>query len=98
IKPVLKRLQSQSDLKIHILGQARDTEITTAKFDLILVPVLAFDKENYRLGWGGGFYDKFLANQPQALKIGLGFQDGLVEQGLPHEPHDVPLDKVITEV
>lgn len=98
VKPVLNRLQSQPDLKIHILGQSKDAEITTAKFDLVLVPVLAFDKDNYRLGWGGGFYDRFLANQPQTLKIGLCYQDGLVEQGLPHEPHDVPLDRIITEI
>jgi 5-formyltetrahydrofolate cyclo-ligase len=68
------------------------------KFDLILVPCLAFDKDNYRLGWGGGFYDRFLAAQPKALKIGLCYQNGFVKEGLTHQPHDIPLDKIITEV
>jgi 5-formyltetrahydrofolate cyclo-ligase len=67
-------------------------------FDLIIIPVVGFDADNHRLGLGGGWYDRFLGAQPQALKIGLCFQAGFVKNGLPHEPHDIPLDRVITEV
>jgi 5-formyltetrahydrofolate cyclo-ligase len=85
------------EVEITIISSGKGQILPNEKFDLILVPTLAFDKDNYRLGWGGGFYDKFLAKQPQALKIGLCFQNGFVENDLPHEPHDIPLDKIITE-
>lgn len=68
------------------------------KYDVIIVPTLAFDKDGWRLGWGGGFYDRFLADHPEALTIGLAYQASFIESGLPHEPHDIRLDKVITEV
>lgn len=86
------------EIKINLVGSLKDEAIPSQKFDLIIVPVLAFDKENYRLGWGGSWYDRFLANQKQAWKIGLCFQNGFVQAGIPREAHDVPLDKIITEV
>jgi len=39
-----------------------------------------------------------LAGQPRAFKVGLCFQNGFIEQGLPRESHDIPLDKIITEI
>lgn len=86
------------DMKIVLGGNSKTEALPRQKFDLIIVPCLAFDKANHRLGWGGGWYDRFLAQQPQALKIGLGFANGLVSAGIPAEPHDVPLDKIISEV
>jgi 5-formyltetrahydrofolate cyclo-ligase len=96
IKGVVSRLKNRGN-KISIIGRAKKAELPKQNFELIIVPCLAFDEANYRLGWGGGYYDKFLANQPQALKIGVCFSNGLVENGLPHEPHDVQLDKLVTE-
>ena len=66
------------------------------KFDLIVVPTLAFDNRLYRLGWGGGFYDRFLDGQSDALKIGLCFENGRLAK-IPNEPHDIKLDKIVTE-
>lgn len=66
------------------------------KFDLVVAPVLGFDKDGYRLGLGEGWYDRFLATQSQALKVGLAYSDSKIE-GLPHQPHDIRLDKIITE-
>jgi 5-formyltetrahydrofolate cyclo-ligase len=98
IKPLLKTIgYKYPGIKIKVLGQSQKQPVPNAKFDLILIPCLAFDKNNYRLGWGGGFYDKFLAGQPQALKVGLCFVSGFVKAGLPIEPHDVKLDMIITE-
>jgi 5-formyltetrahydrofolate cyclo-ligase len=98
IKPLLKTIgYKYPGIKIKVLGQSQKQPVPNAKFDLILIPCLAFDKNNYRLGWGGGFYDKFLAGQPQALKVGLCFASGFVKAGLPIEPHDVKLDMIITE-
>ncbi len=67
------------------------------QFDVIIVPMLGFDpKTLHRIGYGGGYYDKFLATQPGAQKIGVCFEDGKTEH-IPAEPHDVPLDTVVTE-
>ncbi len=63
--------------------------------DLILVPGLAFSEKGDRLGFGKGYYDRFLS-EAKGLKVGLcyGFQ---IVPSLPSEPHDVRLDAVITE-
>ncbi|MBI2588904.1 5-formyltetrahydrofolate cyclo-ligase [Candidatus Saccharibacteria bacterium] len=66
------------------------------QYDLIIVPLLAFDKSGYRLGYGGGFYDKFLAGQEQVLTIGLCYEFGHLLK-LPREKHDLPLQNIITE-
>ncbi len=66
-----------------------------AHFDLVVVPGLAFDRRGQRIGWGGGYYDRFLA-QVQAVKIGLCY-DALVLDCIPGEPHDVPVDLVVAE-
>jgi 5-formyltetrahydrofolate cyclo-ligase len=67
------------------------------KFDVIIVPMLGFDpKTLHRIGYGGGYYDRFLAKQPQTRKIGVCYEAGKVEH-IPPESHDVPLDTIITE-
>jgi len=66
------------------------------EFDLILVPALGFDRENNRLGLGGGWYDRFVAQHPQAKKIGIAYAWALVEDGIPVEPWDMKLDLVAT--
>lgn len=67
------------------------------QYDLIIVPIVGFDKDNYRLGLGGGWYDRFLADQPRAQTIGLAYTLCEVDI-LPHESHDISLDKIITEL
>lgn len=64
-------------------------------FDVVIVPVLAFDNDNHRLGQGGGWYDRFLATQPQAQTIGLAHAE--FKTTFPHETHDIPLDFIVTE-
>lgn len=66
------------------------------QFDVVVVPMLGFDSQLHRIGYGGGYYDRFLATQKQSKKIGVCFELGKTEQ-IPHEPHDVPLDKIVTE-
>ncbi|HWB39113.1 MAG TPA: 5-formyltetrahydrofolate cyclo-ligase [Candidatus Saccharimonadales bacterium] len=71
--------------------------VRTPEFDVIVVPMLGFDPASLqRIGYGGGFYDKFLATQTQAQKIGVCFELGKTTN-LPTEPHDVPLDQIVTE-
>lgn len=93
---VISRLRAQRR-DLEILPRSKKAKVPRGKFDLIIVPCLAFDTDNFRMGWGGGFYDKFLAKQPQAFKIGVCFDGGLVENGLPREPHDIQVDQIVTE-
>lgn len=79
-----------------VAERVADTPIAEPLYDAVVVPMLGFDDNLHRLGYGGGFYDRLLAAQPQALKIGLCFELGHVDE-LPAEPHDVPLDMIITE-
>jgi 5-formyltetrahydrofolate cyclo-ligase len=63
--------------------------------DVVIVPGVAFDKQGYRLGYGKGYYDRFLSGS-NALPIGLAYGFQLIEK-LPQESHDVRLDAVATE-
>ena len=63
--------------------------------DLVLVPALVVDKNNYRLGYGGGFYDRFL--QKNKIKSVVAIPKELVIEVLPVEVTDVPVDLVITD-
>ena len=65
------------------------------EIDLVVVPGIAFDRRGHRIGFGGGFYDRFLANL-QVVKVGLCYDD-LILQGIPNEPHDVPMDIVVAQ-
>ena len=72
-----------------------DTQALSGQRALVLVPGLAFDKENYRLGRGKGFYDRFFASCGNSLfKIGIGYSFQLVDR-VPKEPHDLKLDAII---
>lgn len=68
--------------------------------DIILLPLLAFDAKGYRLGYGSGYYDATLTafekNHRKPKTIGLAYHFQLVDS-LHHEPHDVRMDRVITE-
>ena len=61
---------------------------------LVLMPGLAFDKEGHRIGYGGGFYDKFLAQEPNHPTIALCYGFQMVED-LPTEEFDIPVDCVL---
>lgn len=65
--------------------------------DTVLVPLVGFDPEHYRLGYGGGYYDRTLAHlSPRPLAIGVGFEQGRLATIYP-QPHDIPMDAIVTE-
>jgi 5-formyltetrahydrofolate cyclo-ligase len=65
--------------------------------DVLLLPLVAFDAAGYRLGYGGGYFDRTLAAmQPRPLTIGVGFDLGAVADLHP-QPHDIPLELIVTE-
>lgn len=64
---------------------------------LLFVPCLGYTAGGYRLGYGGGFYDRTLAAlEPRPFTVGLGFAQGLL-QNLDPEAHDVPLDAILND-
>jgi len=70
-------------------------EVPLRDIDLVIVPGVAFDKKNVRLGRGHGYYDRFMRCLPASTKtIGLAFDFQVVDR-LPQDPHDVPVCKVI---
>jgi 5-formyltetrahydrofolate cyclo-ligase len=69
--------------------------IEPQQIDLVLVPGVAFSKRNERLGYGGGFYDKFLPKlRSDCIKIGLGYEFQIMDK-LPFEEYDIKMDLII---
>lgn len=67
-----------------------------ARPDILLVPLLAYDDAGYRLGYGGGYYDRTLASLSGARAIGIAYAGQRVDF-LPHDAHDCRLDAILTE-
>jgi 5-formyltetrahydrofolate cyclo-ligase len=75
-----------------------DRRVAPAEVDLVIVPGAAFDRKGNRLGWGKGYYDRFLRSvRPDAVKIAPAYENQLAEQ-IPTLPHDVGLDMIVTEL
>lgn len=65
--------------------------------EVVLMPVNGFDARGYRLGYGGGYFDRTLAAMPcQPLKVGLGYELARLDSIMP-QAHDIPLDAIVTE-
>ena len=95
-------IKSRKELKKGVLGIPEPTadpawRVRPRQFDCVLVPGIAFDRRQNRLGRGAGFYDRFLKRVPKrTFKIGLGFSFQIVPR-VPTEAHDVRLDAVMTD-
>lgn len=94
---VMKEITSFGDLsftnKYGIKEPNSDAkEINKKEIDVMLVPGLAFDKNNYRLGYGKGYYDKYLMGS-SIFTIGIGYKEQLVDS-LPTDDFDVPLSEI----
>lgn len=65
--------------------------------DLVIVPGIVFDPCGHRIGYGGGYYDRFLSEiDPSVPRISIAFELQIVSE-IPAESHDLPVDKIITE-
>lgn len=69
-------------------------KISKEELDVIFVPGVIFAKNGYRVGFGGGYYDRYLKNYP-GKKISIAF-DIQIADFVPIEPHDIPVGKIIT--
>ena len=90
---------SQDPLQINKFGIPEPTSGKMVVPNILLVPLVAFDKNCNRIGYGGGYYDRYISkfdNRNQMIKIGIGFSFQRVKN-LPINRHDKKLDYVITE-
>ncbi|MGA2343507.1 MAG: 5-formyltetrahydrofolate cyclo-ligase, partial [Steroidobacteraceae bacterium] len=65
--------------------------------DVVIAPLVGFDRAGYRLGYGGGYFDRTLAAaSPRPFAVGLGFADSALETIYP-QAHDIPMNLIVTE-
>jgi len=79
------------------LEPAAGEPVGPEEIDVVVVPGLAFDRRGHRVGYGGGFYDRFLGRlRPDALTVGICFSVQVLDE-VPHGRGDRPVDLVVTE-
>lgn len=90
------RLTNLDDLEFGMYGTLypKNNQVFEGKYDLIIVPGLAYDKANYRLGYGGGYYDSFLTKHRYAYQVGICYPFQLLDS-IPTDSHDSQLNKIL---
>lgn len=99
------RIRALSDLRAgyfgirepHIDASSEVFGADTKGNSLIIVPGVCFDRDRNRIGYKGGFYDRFLERFPQIYSVAVAYNVQISEKTLPFEEHDKRPDKVITE-
>ncbi|WP_370642604.1 5-formyltetrahydrofolate cyclo-ligase [Tepidanaerobacter sp. GT38] len=93
-------IKSLDELKtgtFGVLEPPEREEVILEEIDLVVVPGVVFDKKGYRIGYGGGYYDRFLPKlRKDAKKIAVAFEMQMVDF-IPAESHDIKMDAIITE-
>lgn len=93
---VLPYDESRLELGSFHIEEPTGNDVTEPEdIELVVVPAVAYDRKGRRLGRGKGFYDRFLQHT-KATKVGVGYEFQLIDE-IPSEPHDVPMDMVITQ-
>lgn len=93
IETFLQMEKGYSNLYEPISEETRRQQKT--EIDLLIVPGLTFTKEGYRLGYGGGYYDRFLGDYHRDT-MALAFTKQ-IKENIPIEPFDLPVQKIVTE-
>lgn len=75
----------------------RSNPLALETIQLVIVPGCVFDLRGFRLGYGVGYYDRLLQHIPSTVAIGLAYELQLVQEVPCVEPHDQPVDKIVTE-
>jgi 5-formyltetrahydrofolate cyclo-ligase len=80
------------------IKEPRSSCIPASDLDLVIVPAIAFDKNGSRLGYGRGYYDRFIAGKKNRIfTIGLGFDFQLIEDEIPTSSSDEKINMIVTE-
>lgn len=100
---IVSELKSfEDDLKVGHFGVMEPKKdalrpVDPTIIDLIIVPGVAFDKEGYRIGYGGGYYDRFIPRlADKTPKVSLAFEMQLIDK-VPKDKYDIPVEYMITE-
>ncbi|MGV3488854.1 MAG: 5-formyltetrahydrofolate cyclo-ligase [Tuberibacillus sp.] len=96
---VFRQIQSFNQLETEYYGllepiESETSVITKEEMDVIIVPGLVFDRQGYRIGFGGGYYDRFLKDV-DTLKIAQALDVQIIDR-IPVEAHDIPVDVLFT--
>ncbi len=97
---IVVQLDSETEVdtkQLAMTGSKSSIAHYSGAIDLIIVPMMAFDRQGNRIGYGQGYYDRFLARYPNAHLLGLCFELGFVRAGIPAEDHDIRMHRIITE-
>jgi len=70
--------------------------VPAGQVDVVLVPAVAFDRRGHRVGYGGGYYDRFLPEVPKGVRIGVAFCCQIIDD-IPADPQDIPVKRIVTE-
>lgn len=96
------RLDALEDVTVGAYGirepiLTEEKQVPLAEIDVVIIPGVGFDRQGGRLGYGGGYYDRFLPRlRPDALKVAVAYEQQVLPS-LPLEAHDMPLDMLVTE-
>lgn len=86
-----------ADHNIEVPKEKSVRLVQPGTIDLVLVPGVAFAKDGHRVGYGGGYYDRFLVSLDKSVtKIAIGFDLQVVDK-VPTQDFDIPVDSIITE-
>lgn len=94
---IFRKISSVSDLELgnFSIMEPKDRCEQIKKLDVVLVPAIALTRDGYRLGYGFGFYDRYLHGK-KSKKIGLSYAKQVIKS-FPHDSHDVKMDCIATE-
>ncbi|MEL6621385.1 MAG: 5-formyltetrahydrofolate cyclo-ligase [Pseudomonadota bacterium] len=99
--PLAFRIWQDGDPLVARAWGIREPEATAPECapDIVIVPLLGVDRQGYRIGYGGGFYDRTLAKLRAAntklLAVGIGYDEQIVDS-VPRGPYDEPVDAILT--
>jgi 5-formyltetrahydrofolate cyclo-ligase len=99
-KLIISSIDNYNDLEPGYMGIREPKkhlrrDISKEEINIVVVPAVAFDRKGYRLGYGGGYYDRFLFGMT-AYKTGLAFSCQIVNE-VPTDWYDLPVDGIITD-
>lgn len=94
----LSDAENKSSLGIFEPSSREETKIRPESIDLAVIPGVCFDESKRRIGFGGGYYDRFLPKAKNAVKAALCFESQILKgEGIPSDEHDIKMDMLITE-
>ncbi len=97
LEPDTERCEAITEMNSADDGRMQSvTKPALPEHAILFVPGCAFDENGGRMGYGGGFYDRFMERYPDVLRVALAYEEQLVEE-VPREAHDKAVDVIITE-